>query len=81
MKDGPAFPTTGETGANRRPSTTGMSLRDYFAGHALNALVSLQRGTTSSEVDREIDRRGGLTVLHARTAYEYADAMLAERAK
>ena len=48
----------------------GMSLRDYFAAKAMQSLM----------LDREFLLRGnGRDV--AGSAYEYADAMLAERAK
>ena len=60
---GPAFPLSG-------PLTTsdslGMTLRDYFAAHAMTAIVSLDR-TYKAET--------------AEIAYGIADAMLAARDK
>lgn len=50
----------------------GMSLRDYFAGQALTGLCSLQDGTGLWQYDA----KGA-----AESAYEVADAMLAERDK
>ena len=82
MKDGgPAFPVecyfeNGEikhriqTG-NRSGWTTGMSLRDYFAGQAVAQLVTRTR-------DRQFVHS---TDEMAAQAYEIADAMLAEREK
>lgn len=46
------------------PGSKGMSLRDYFAGQALVGILC----------ERIID-----SVTAARTAYEFADAMLQER--
>lgn len=56
--------------AGPREKTTivrgGMSMRDYFAGQALTALIS---------------RPEAMVIATAQAAYSYADAMLAERAK
>lgn len=51
-----------------RFSELGMSLRDYFAGQALAGLLAC-------------DETGGRKERFAKVAYEYADAMLAERQK
>ena len=51
-------------------SSSGMSLRDYFAGQALTGLVSHVSGT------QEVYRR-----VIAEDAYRFADAMLKERSK
>ena len=51
----------------------GMTLRDYFAGQALIALVG------SPHLSPDNGKSRGDTV--ARNAYLYADAMLAEREK
>lgn len=71
MKSEPVFPCkvpTGELHANGDPVPTrqhyGMTLRDYFAAKAMQALVS---------------KRGGLPEYEAKTAYEMADAMLKAR--
>jgi hypothetical protein len=66
VKDGgPAFP------ADRMHQTTGMSLRDWFAGQALGAIVETCAG----------DNLHGLTraQLFALRAYQLADAMLSAR--
>lgn len=67
---GPAFPTaykyTDRSGAIRL-ERNGASLRDWFAGHALTGLMSIDRPHTFDE--------------DARRAYAAADAMIAERAK
>jgi hypothetical protein len=65
---GPAFPV--RTGLSKHPvmghvfdGTDGMSLRDYFAGQALPSL-------TENDRDPQVV---------AEEAYDYADAMIAER--
>lgn len=75
---GPAFPRTGGTvdGPNVpewAPPQTGMSLRDYFAGQALAALIATY-GTANGEDDHL------LPWCAAGDAYDYADAMLKARA-
>lgn len=57
----PAFPQADE----RRPSHEGMSLRDWFAGQALVALIGNGHDKPSA----------------VEYAYSTADAMLAERSK
>ena len=60
---------------------SGMTLRDYFAAYALQGLLSnpklLSKGKTKlTDVERlETSKK------KSRRAYEYADAMLAEREK
>lgn len=49
----------------------GMTLRDYFAGQALAGFAGSQSANVYSWVEDRV----------ARSAYEIADAMLAERAK
>lgn len=78
MKDGgPAFPTEAfqrEGHRDYKPPKSGMSLRDWFAGQAMAALVAnafrrmegLEKGQTLAEYI-------------AKKAYGAADAMLAER--
>ena len=68
--------------------SSGMSLRDYFAGEALNGLVAFQYG---EELGRIFDRDKAIAnagddkefpqTYTARIAYSLADAMLAERDK
>ena len=60
--DEPAFPADGTTGR-------GMTLRDYFAAKAMQALVA------------PADAFYGEFLLEAKAAYRIADAMLKERAK
>lgn len=52
----------------------GMTLRDWFAGHALTSTMRLV--TSCESVDGE-----SMAQTFARRAYELADAMLAEREK
>jgi hypothetical protein len=59
---GPAFPSDNFG----QPSHAGMTLRDYFAAKALDALISLPQ-TKGTETE------------FAKWAYAYADAMLAAR--
>lgn len=65
---GPAFPmaVTIDNYVNRRYS--GLSVRDHFAGLAMQALMS------TSDTNNSITR-----ILVAQRAYEIADAMLEER--
>jgi hypothetical protein len=56
-------------GPNHDP---GMSLRDYFAGHALIA-ISTRWGGTLGDIDNAAAMRSAVI------AYEIADAMLKER--
>ena len=76
---GPAFPRTPGSAGNDVGSETwlrdrglvedGMSLRDYFAGQALVGIITAAAPARSG-YDCGND---------ARIAYEYADAMIAER--
>ena len=85
---GPAFPWT-ETRLSLRSDEQkatiekfqGMTLRDYFAAAALQGILAgvsndatafIPHCTDGSQIDRSI---------YARTAFGYADAMLAERNK
>lgn len=70
---GPAFPQPGDKFEDgdrvaRSWDQPGMKLRDYFAGQALAGLLACPR--TSGE-----------DTAFAKDAYEYADAMIAERSK
>lgn len=70
---GPAFPTMTDGGYARG----GMSLRDWFAGQALPAVLM-----DTAQVKAVADRMGiCLTDAIAEVSYEVADAMLAERKK
>jgi hypothetical protein len=71
---GPAFPETKYGGnSDRHPvdEVPGMTLRDWFAGQALAGML---RDTTN---DITLSRTQSFAI----TAYEVADAMIAERSK
>lgn len=90
---GPAFPApvcnapmvaggsaTGGASSSGHPlyfTQSGMSLRDWFAGQALpSVMAAVCDGSHVSKRDEEAAPQ-----LIARTSYELADAMLAERSK
>lgn len=80
MSDGgPAFPNTQtfDTGDDAFEQTfPGMTLRDYFAAKAMQAIV----GEYYADGDRSADNQRVPTVLGAaESAYEFADAMLKAR--
>ena len=64
----PAFPQTGDTLIG---DGKGMTLRDYFAGQALNGWFTTWGGARAEAKPDAVSR----------LAYEIADAMLKERAK
>ena len=79
IENPPAFPTIGNVAYNSEWDTEhGMTLRDWFAGRALPAIISAtsagqhQPGVMGD--DRSIQTR------MAEDAYKLADAMLAARA-
>lgn len=57
-----------------------MALRDWFAGQALAALVSRESSMDGCAQLAEVYKKSVAEVV-AKATYEYADAMLAERAK
>ena len=72
---GPAFPT-GDYYADEDTFVSamhGMSLRDYFAAKALQALISKTPLTTSGELHERLPEACAVG------AYDYADAMLKAR--
>lgn len=71
---GPAFPNTGNSTWNLPPNA-GMTLRDFFAGKAMQALASDMAGVVATADEHGVNP----TVLMARLAYGVADAMLAAR--
>ena len=78
---GPAFPadsvTTGDGG--RRPQVySGMTLRDYFAAKAMQAVIQTWAHV---DVDSGPKSEDELLRVTAEDAYRFADAMLAERSK
>lgn len=56
---------------------SGMTLRDYFAAKALQAIIA--RLPESFDLPGD-DRMDASKALYAKGAYEYADAMIAARA-
>ena len=72
---GPAFPHPVPVGAWGDPSQ-GMTLRDYFAGKALQGILSNGMSQYIFNGKAIVD---GETL--AKCAYEFADTMLAERAR
>lgn len=73
----PAFPRTGKQLGNDRFDEPGMTLRDYFAGQALGAIIA----ATSAGQHQPSRDEWGITDGMAFDAYELADAMLAARQK
>lgn len=74
---GPAFPSVGEGFGNPRYAASGMSLRDWFAGMALQGVGR------HVLADLKFDELGVLEIskVVALFAYAVANAMLAEREK
>lgn len=68
-----AYPCLDSSGYGLPMRDPGMTLRDWFAGQALTVLLGSLAGVASTHE--------GLLKSYARQAYEYADAMLAEREK
>ena len=62
---GPAFPVFPDTGGGHAAAFQGMTLRDYFAAKAMQALITVQFQTKQAQ--------------SVETAYEWADAMLEAR--
>jgi hypothetical protein len=61
-----------------------MTLRDYFAGQALPAIFqAFEGGCNQAGVHQMLERTGcdNVAELIVRTAYVYADTMLAERSQ
>ena len=66
MSDIPAFPVFPETGAGHASAFQGMTLRDYFAAKAMQALIS--EPSLKATMDE-----------FAHRAYQIADIMMEER--
>ena len=64
----PAFPSSSAT-----QDIPGMTLRDWFAGQALNGVVYMSKDDSDALEDR--------AAYIAEACYQIADAMLAERAR
>lgn len=70
MLSEPAFPTN-ESNYEKIWSSTGMTLRDYFAAKAMQAMISNQ-----SIIDSDSD---GAVNFAASASYKFSDAMLKAR--
>lgn len=77
---GPAFPLAFEDARHGPYATDGMSLRDYFAAKAMQALIGVE---SDPKCNAWLGNPQGRTLDQwaAEAAYEYADAMLKARAK
>lgn len=75
---GPAFPTTWDAANGATLQTDGgMSLRDWFAGQALPAIVAATSAGQHNPATRDSDTHIAFAI--ARDAYFVADAMIAAR--
>lgn len=72
---GPAFPDP--IRAHSRTSPTGMSLRDYYAAKAMQAIFANWEAVCA--ISQEAGSDAGLNHRVARRAYEIADAMIEAR--
>lgn len=73
----PAFPNTGNSTWGLRPET-GMSLRDWFAGHAAVAIMPLAYHAIAAQHGADVKDDQAMPMI-AEKAYAFADAMLAAR--
>ena len=84
---GPAFPTHPAVDPDNGEYNTepGMTLRDWFAGKALQGLIADPISYNGALVQIKADNsKGGsadICSVMARWSYDYADAMLAERSR
>lgn len=81
MTDGlPAFPSQplGSDGLPECAAYNGMTLRDYFAGRAIGAVIRQCAGDDAFGYPEGIS---SMEQLFASRAYAVADAMLSERSK
>jgi hypothetical protein len=76
---GPAYPTIEANYHNENMRCEGMTLRDYFAVKAMNALI-VNNEIAKRIVSKDMSGSQGYQAI-AREAYNMADAMLLERAK
>ena len=74
---GPAFPVSLGSLHDQYFASHGMSLRDWFAGQALAGLMAATAHPESGGPSHSYGGHDGL----ARTAYAFADAMLAAKAR
>ena len=73
---GPAFPIV-----RHYNDSSGMSLRDYFAGQALAGLMANDGKERWCQQHEEEIGLKKIAQFHARLAYDVADAMIKERSK
>ena len=75
---GPAFP---RAGSDYVKAQEGMSLRDWFAGHALAGILA--GGSSWNSVANEVMKNEGLIgdVSTSEVAYRFADEMLKARSE
>jgi hypothetical protein len=80
---GPAFPQCSYNLKGGYDITGGKTLRDDFAMAALQGLLSAVTAQACVDAVCENAKANGITLKaqFAKAAYEYADAMLAERSK
>ena len=82
MKDGgPAFPVNyigrDSCGIERvQEQDYGLSLRDYFAAKAMQGLIPVIK-----HIKNDVNETKQVPTAVAQTAYEFADAMIAERGR
>lgn len=77
---GPAFPTEHrETARDHAWTEAGMTLRDYFAGQAMAALIQ-KKSASHCEACQKNSTCPHVAMICV-GAYDYADAMIAERKK
>lgn len=73
----PAFPSTVDNGDGGKFLFTGMSMLDYFAGQAMNGMLSCQ--DFMNEVSRQCESKEDARKMVAQFAYRQAFAMLTMR--
>lgn len=77
----PAFPSPDERdadGCGIREGSSGMTLRDWFAGQAVGAVIRQCAGDAAFGLPHDI---ATIEQLFADKAYQIADAMLTERSR
>lgn len=75
---GPAFPSEGEGHGNPKYHSPGMSLRDYFAGQALMALIGNHAAQKRAALEA-LEMKNTIYDQVSWQAFQYADAMIAAR--
>lgn len=74
---GPAFPTHAHPGSSDGAAMSGMTIRDYFAAKAMQAIIG---GALASAIQSTARDSGKTeTQIVAGAAYEFANAMIAAR--